>query len=143
MPYRAGILESADSKYHDCRHLPGTRFYRPTAGNFILLSRYHGGIFTARNVILMGIVFFFDKTSDLVQTTIMQLSGDIANLPFSGNYTPKLQGSENIGSHLGFNTFYATITLPITYRTEENVTDGDLAENFRGKSFCCRKNFFL
>ena len=97
-----------------------------------------------------GLWMYFPNTRRAIRITPLQRltgntsNGDIANLPFSGNYTPQLQGSENVGgvatwilelkAHSRAAT-YPTIKLWVRqdnhtpYRAEYYLASGKLMKN--------------
>ncbi|EDN70703.1 conserved hypothetical protein, membrane or secreted [Beggiatoa sp. PS] len=97
-----------------------------------------------------GMWMYFPNTRRAIRITPLQRltgntsNGDIANLPFSGNYTPQLLGSENVGGIatwvLELNAFSRAATYPkiklwvkqdnhTPYRAEYYLASGKLMKN--------------
>jgi len=97
-----------------------------------------------------GMWLYFPNTRRAIRITPLQRltgntsNGDIANLPFSGNYTPQLQGSENVGGVatwvLELTAHSRAATYPkvkiwvrqdnhTPYRAEYYLTSGKLMKN--------------
>jgi outer membrane lipoprotein-sorting protein len=97
-----------------------------------------------------GMWMYFPNTRRAIRITPLQRltgntsNGDIANLPFSGNYTPQLQGSENVEGIatwvLELNAFSRAATYPkikiwvkqdnhTPYKAEYYLASGKLMKN--------------
>lgn len=111
-----------------------------------------------------GMWMYFPNTRRAIRITPLQRltgntsNGDIANLPFSGNYTPQLQGRENVAGIatwvLTLDAHSSTATYPkiklwvkqddqTPYRAEYYLASGKLMKNVDYVAFEKREGYLL